>query len=46
MLVVVDRRTDDHLPLAAEPSAATDAPLVRFPQLRMVVSHVGVEQVR
>jgi hypothetical protein len=29
-LVVVDRRTDERLPLAAESSAATDAPLVRF----------------
>ena len=29
-LVVVDRRTDEHWPVAAEPSAATNAPLVRF----------------
>jgi len=41
-LVVVDRRTDERLPVAAEPSAATNAPLVRFSQLRrMAVSHVG-----
>ena len=29
-LVVVDRRTDERLPVAAEPSAAANAPLVRF----------------
>jgi len=45
MLVVVDRRTDEPLPLAAEPSAATNAPLVRFSQLRrMAASHSWAEQ--
>ena len=28
--VVVDRHTGERLPVAAEPSAATNAPLVRF----------------